>query len=30
VRLSVTNHAQDGLTDADFALAQTVDALAPA
>jgi 4a-hydroxytetrahydrobiopterin dehydratase len=30
VRLSVTNHAQGGLTEADFALARTVDALAPA
>jgi 4a-hydroxytetrahydrobiopterin dehydratase len=28
VRLSVTNHSQGGLTDADFALAERVDALA--
>jgi 4a-hydroxytetrahydrobiopterin dehydratase len=27
VRLSVTNHAQGGLTDADFALAARIDAL---
>jgi 4a-hydroxytetrahydrobiopterin dehydratase len=27
VRLSVTNHAQGGLTEADFALARTVDRL---
>jgi 4a-hydroxytetrahydrobiopterin dehydratase len=27
VRLSVTNHSQGGLTDADFALAKSVDAL---
>jgi 4a-hydroxytetrahydrobiopterin dehydratase len=27
VRLSVTNHSQGGLTDADFALAQTIDGL---
>jgi 4a-hydroxytetrahydrobiopterin dehydratase len=30
VRLSVTNHAQGGLSDADFALAGRIDALAPA
>jgi 4a-hydroxytetrahydrobiopterin dehydratase len=30
VRLSVTNHARGGLTDADFALAGRIDALAPA
>jgi 4a-hydroxytetrahydrobiopterin dehydratase len=28
VRLSVTNHSAGGLTDADFALAKTVDGLA--
>ncbi len=28
VRLSVTNHSQGGLTDADFAFAKTVDGLA--
>lgn len=28
VRLSVTNHAAGGLTDADFELAKTVDGLA--
>ncbi len=28
VRLSVTNHAQGGLTEADFKLAATVDGLA--
>jgi 4a-hydroxytetrahydrobiopterin dehydratase len=28
VRLSVTNHAQGGLTEADFALAGRIDALA--
>jgi 4a-hydroxytetrahydrobiopterin dehydratase len=28
VKLSVTNHSAGGLTDADFALAKTVDALA--
>jgi 4a-hydroxytetrahydrobiopterin dehydratase len=27
VRLAVTNHAQGGLTDADFALAERIDAL---
>jgi len=27
VRLSVTNHSQGGLTEADFALAKTVDGL---
>ena len=27
VRLSITNHAQGGLTDADFALAGRIDAL---
>jgi 4a-hydroxytetrahydrobiopterin dehydratase len=27
VRLAVTNHAQGGLTDADFALADRIDAL---
>ena len=27
VRLSLTNHSAGGLTDADFALARTVDAL---
>ena len=30
VRLSLTNHAQGGLTDADFALAGQIDSLAPA
>ena len=30
VRLSVTNHAQGGLTDADFALAGRIDALTDA
>jgi 4a-hydroxytetrahydrobiopterin dehydratase len=30
VRLSVTNHAQGGLTDADFALARRIDALTDA
>ncbi len=29
VRLSLTNHAQGGLTDADLALAGRIDALAP-
>jgi 4a-hydroxytetrahydrobiopterin dehydratase len=29
VRLSLTNRAQGGLTDADFALAGRIDALAP-
>jgi len=29
VRLSLTNHAQGGLTDADFSLAGRIDALAP-
>jgi 4a-hydroxytetrahydrobiopterin dehydratase len=29
VRLSVTNHAQGGLTQADFSLAQTIDGLTP-
>ena len=28
VRLSVTNHSQGGLTEADFALASTIDGLA--
>jgi len=28
VRLSVTNHSQGGLTEADFALAETIDGLA--
>lgn len=28
VRLSVTNHSQGGLTEADFALARTIDGLA--
>ena len=28
VRLSVTNHSQGGLTEADFALAETIDRLA--
>jgi 4a-hydroxytetrahydrobiopterin dehydratase len=28
VRLSVTNHSQGGLTEADFALARTVDGFA--
>ncbi|MGI8594082.1 MAG: 4a-hydroxytetrahydrobiopterin dehydratase [Solirubrobacteraceae bacterium] len=28
VRLSVTNHSQGGLTEADFALAKTIDGLA--
>lgn len=28
VRLSVTNHSEGGLTEADFRLAQTVDGLA--
>ncbi len=28
VRLSVTNHSQGGLTDADFTLAATIDGLA--
>jgi 4a-hydroxytetrahydrobiopterin dehydratase len=28
VRLSVTNHSEGGLTDADFSLAETVDGLA--
>ena len=27
VRLSVTNHSQGGLTEADFALAETIDGL---
>jgi 4a-hydroxytetrahydrobiopterin dehydratase len=27
VRLSVTNHSEGGLTDADFSLAKTIDAL---
>lgn len=27
VRLSVTNHSQGGLTDADFSLAKTIDGL---
>jgi 4a-hydroxytetrahydrobiopterin dehydratase len=30
VRLSLTNHAQGGLTDADFALAAEIDGLTPA
>ena len=30
VRLSVTNHAQGGLTEADFALAERIDALTDA
>jgi len=30
VRLSLTNHAQGGLTEADFALAGRIDALKPA
>jgi 4a-hydroxytetrahydrobiopterin dehydratase len=30
VRLSLTNHAQGGLTEADFALAGQIDGLAPA
>jgi 4a-hydroxytetrahydrobiopterin dehydratase len=30
VRLSVTNHAQGGLTEADFALAARIDALTAA
>jgi pterin-4a-carbinolamine dehydratase len=30
VRLSVTNHAQGGLTDADFALAERIDVLTDA
>jgi 4a-hydroxytetrahydrobiopterin dehydratase len=30
VRLSLTNHAQGGLTEADFALAGQIDSLAPA
>jgi 4a-hydroxytetrahydrobiopterin dehydratase len=29
VRLSLTNHAQGGLTEADFALAGRIDAVAP-
>ena len=28
VRLSVTNHSQGGLTEADFTLAETIDGLA--
>ena len=28
VRLSVTNHSQGGLTEADFALTETIDGLA--
>jgi 4a-hydroxytetrahydrobiopterin dehydratase len=30
VRLSLTNHAQGGLTEADFALAAEIDGLTPA
>ena len=30
VRLSLTNHAQGGLTEADFALAGQIDGLTPA
>ena len=29
VRLSVTNHSEGGLTEADFKLAATIDGLAP-